>query len=169
MVVSILKTAFTWRPKVCQGCRRTPASADQSHPSSAAAVPLLDPRQLAGRRHLAARRAHGSFHACGTHHARVSGLGASGTHFGNMLRRYLDCETKGWMNLKVTTNSWRVVILCVSGLCRLDCRARCRNSSGFQLITVIDVEPCEPSCPAQRSHLDACDFKTLFALCAARS
>ena len=70
----------------------------------------------------------------GTHRARNSGLGASGTHLGNMLRRYLECKTKGWMNLKVTTHSWHVVKLGVSGLCRLDCRARCRNSNSFQLI-----------------------------------
>ena len=50
------------------------------------------------------------------HHARISGLGASGNHFGNMLRRCLECETKGWMNLKVTTNSWHMVYS-VSAVC----------------------------------------------------
>ena len=70
----------------------------------------------------------------GTHRARNSGLGASGTQFGNMLRRYLEYKTKGWRNLKVTTHSWHVVKLGVSGLCRLDCGARCRKSNSFQLI-----------------------------------
>ena len=56
---------------------------------------------------------------------RISGLGTSGTRFGNMPRRYLECDSarrdplQGLNEPEGDDEQWHVVILCVSGLCRL--------------------------------------------------